>query len=193
MTLPPGHVDLAGDRRGDEGGAEFLEVVDGLADFGDEGVDLGCLAPQVACDCLLFRKYGSRHDDLLVLGWIEVGLVHTQECHTPGHPKHTAGVEQIVEPLRLHALTRRQPHEVRCEGNVITLIASKHTDLSYKLTTVGAIEQEVAKLKHHGPVNTADASVIGQFDLALLNVRHGQNPDITASPQVLRYSIVASA
>ncbi len=34
------HVDLAGDRGGDQGGAVFAHEVDGSAGFGDEGVDL---------------------------------------------------------------------------------------------------------------------------------------------------------
>ena len=51
------HVDLAGDRGGDQGGAEFLQVIHGLADLGDERTDLhvvsrsrndGYLAPVLA-------------------------------------------------------------------------------------------------------------------------------------------------
>ena len=34
------HIDLAGDRGGDQGGAVYAHEVDGSAGFGDEGVDL---------------------------------------------------------------------------------------------------------------------------------------------------------
>jgi hypothetical protein len=37
------HIDLPRHRRGDEGGTEFLEADDGLADLGDEGVDSSSL------------------------------------------------------------------------------------------------------------------------------------------------------
>ena len=36
----PAHVDLAGDGSGDQGGAAFLQQVDGSLGFGGEGIDL---------------------------------------------------------------------------------------------------------------------------------------------------------
>ena len=59
---------LASDRRRDQGGAVFLEVVDGLVDFGDEGVDFGCFAVEVGGDGELFwRCRNSRLNRMDVL------------------------------------------------------------------------------------------------------------------------------
>ncbi len=41
LSATAANVDLAGDGGGDQGGAAFLEEVDGALGFGDEGVELG--------------------------------------------------------------------------------------------------------------------------------------------------------
>ena len=57
------HVDLAGDGSGDQGGAEFLEVVDGLTDLGDEVVDSRCLAIEHRRDGVLLTRRRERQPD----------------------------------------------------------------------------------------------------------------------------------
>lgn len=55
------NVDLAGHRGGDEGGAEFLEAIDRVADLGDEGVDARGFAVEERGDGALFRIWRCAH------------------------------------------------------------------------------------------------------------------------------------
>jgi hypothetical protein len=51
-------IDLPRDGGGNQGGAVFLQAVDGGADFGDQGVQLRCSSMYVLSDRTLFYERG---------------------------------------------------------------------------------------------------------------------------------------
>ena len=58
-STKPAHVDLAGDGGGDQGGAAFLEQVDGTLGFGGEGVELRQSRDQEGCNGRLVRRVAA--------------------------------------------------------------------------------------------------------------------------------------
>src|ERR1700674_3667378 len=52
------HVDLAGHRGGDEGGAQLLEAVDDFTDLRNQCIDPRRFSVEILCNCLLIAEGG---------------------------------------------------------------------------------------------------------------------------------------
>ena len=57
------HIDLPGDRGGDEGGAALVKEGDGLLGFRDQSIEALYKRVYIVSDCLLFGGRGQRHTD----------------------------------------------------------------------------------------------------------------------------------
>src|SRR5258708_4920054 len=62
LLLP--HINLSGNRGGDQGSAVFLKPLDGLLDFGYERINLGGFPVEEVGDGALLGKWWNCHEDI---------------------------------------------------------------------------------------------------------------------------------